>query len=133
MLNIFWCFLSSERVTGLVRGPYFKVKFALQKWSQTSLISILALHDIKKWAKNIKKTFQYLPRSIDTIILVVYEPYRALEGLQGVWFQGKNCFIKNGLKLFRNRFWLYITWRNEQIISIWHFGISPGQYIQIFW
>ena len=48
MLNIFWCFLSSERVTGLVRGPYFKVKFALQKWSQTSPILILALHNMKK-------------------------------------------------------------------------------------
>ena len=39
-------------------------------------------------------TFWYLPRSIVTIFLVVYEPYRALEGLQGVGFQGKNCFIK---------------------------------------
>ena len=36
-------------------------------------------------------TFCYLPRSIDTNFLVVYEPYRALEGLQGVAFQGKNC------------------------------------------
>jgi hypothetical protein len=26
------------------------------------------------------------------IFLVVYEPYRVLEGLQGVGFQGKNCF-----------------------------------------
>ena len=33
-------------------------------------------------------TFWYLPRSIDTIFLVVYEPYRVLEGLQGVGFQG---------------------------------------------
>jgi len=38
-------------------------------------------------------TFKYLPRSIDTIFLVVYEPYRALEGLD-VGFQGKNCFTK---------------------------------------
>ena len=36
-------------------------------------------------------TFWYLPRSIDTIFLVVYEPHRALEG---VGFQGKNCFTK---------------------------------------
>ena len=36
-------------------------------------------------------TFFYLPRSIDTNFLVVYEPYRALEGLQGVAFHGKNC------------------------------------------
>ena len=36
-------------------------------------------------------TFCYLPRSIDTYFLVVYEPNRALEGLQGVAFQGKNC------------------------------------------
>ena len=48
MLNIFWCFLSSERVTWLVRGPYFKVKFALQKWSQTSPILILALYNMKQ-------------------------------------------------------------------------------------
>ena len=37
--------------------------------------------------------------------LVVYEPYRALEGLQCVGFQGKTmgktCSIKNGLKLLR--------------------------------
>ena len=39
-------------------------------------------------------TFWYLPRSIVTIFLVVYEPQRALEGLQGVRFQGKNCFTK---------------------------------------
>ena len=29
-------------------------------------------------------TFWYLPRSIDTNFLLVYEPYRALEGLEGV-------------------------------------------------
>ena len=39
-------------------------------------------------------TFWYLPGSIDTIFLVVYEPHRALEGLQGVGFQGKNCFTE---------------------------------------
>ena len=39
-------------------------------------------------------TFKYLPRSIDTIFLVVYEPYRALEVLEDVGFQGKNCFTK---------------------------------------
>ena len=39
-------------------------------------------------------TFCYLPRSTDTNFLVVYEPYRALEGLQGVAFQGKNCLTK---------------------------------------
>ena len=31
-------------------------------------------------------TFWYLPRSIDTFFLVVYEPHRALEGLQVVIF-----------------------------------------------
>ena len=30
-----------------------------------------------------------MPRSIDTHYLVVYEPYRALEGLKGVGFQVK--------------------------------------------
>ena len=30
-----------------------------------------------------------LPGSIDTIFLVVYEPHRALDGLQGVGFHGK--------------------------------------------
>ena len=34
---------------------------------------------------------------------------------------------KIGLKFLRNRFWLYITWKNEQKILIWHFGICPGQ------
>ena len=38
--------------------------------------------------------FCYLPRSTDTIFLVVYGPNRALEGLQGVGFQGKNCFTR---------------------------------------
>ena len=33
-------------------------------------------------------------RSIDTIFLVVFEPHRVLECLQGVRFQGKNCFTK---------------------------------------
>ena len=28
------------------------------------------------------------------IFLVVYGPHRELQGLQGVGFQGKNCFIK---------------------------------------
>ena len=49
---------------------------------------------MKKWTENIIMTFRYLPRSIDTIFLVVYEPYRALEGLEDVRFQGKNCFTK---------------------------------------
>jgi hypothetical protein len=39
-------------------------------------------------------TFWYLPISIDTNFLVVYEPHRVLEDLQGVGFQGKNCFTK---------------------------------------
>ena len=52
---------------------------------------------------------------------MVYEPYRALEGLQGVGFQGKNCLtkwsqtslksilalhnIKNGLKMNRKYYY----------------------------
>ena len=71
----------------------FQGKIALQKWSQTSPKSILALHTMKKLTENSNMTFWYLPRSIDTN-LVVYEPYRALEGLQGVGFQGKNCLTK---------------------------------------
>ena len=72
----------------------FKVKNASQKWSQTSPKSILALHTVKKLTENSNMTIWYLPRSIDTNFLVVYEPYRALEGLQGVRFQGKNCLTK---------------------------------------
>ena len=72
----------------------FKVKIALHKRSQTSLKSILALHTMKKLTENSNMTFWYLPRSIDTNFLVVYEPYRTLEGLQGVGFQGKNCLTK---------------------------------------
>ena len=34
---------------------------------------------------------------------------------------------KIGLKFLWNRFWLYITWKNEQKILVWHFGICPGQ------
>ena len=34
---------------------------------------------------------------------------------------------KNGLKLLRNWLWLKITWKNEQKILIWHFGICLGQ------
>ena len=34
---------------------------------------------------------------------------------------------KIGLKFLRNQFWLYITWKNEQKILLWHFGICPGQ------
>ena len=33
---------------------------------------------------------------------------------------------KIGLKFLRNQFWLNITWKNEQKILIWHFGICPG-------
>ena len=72
----------------------FKVKIALQNWSQTSPKLIFAFHNMKKWTKNIIMAFCYLPRSTDTIFLVVYDPNRALEGLQGVGFQGKNCFTK---------------------------------------
>ena len=39
-------------------------------------------------------TFWYLPMSLDTNFLVVYKPCRALEGLRGVDFQGKDCFTK---------------------------------------
>ena len=70
---------------GACKVSDFKVKNASQKWSQASPKSILA---------NSNMTFWYLPRSIDTNFLVVYESYRALEGLQGVGFQGKNCFTK---------------------------------------
>ena len=67
---------------------------ALQKWPQTSPKLIVALDNMKKLAKNTNMTFRYLPRSIDTIFLVVYEPHRVLECLQGVGFKGKNCFTK---------------------------------------
>ena len=41
--------------------------------------------------------------------LVVFEPHRALEGLQGVRFQSQKSLYKNGLKLLRNQLWLRIT------------------------
>ena len=34
---------------------------------------------------------------------------------------------KIGLKFLRNRFWLNITWKNEQKILIRQFSICPGQ------
>ena len=79
---------------GACKVSDFKVKNASQKWTQTSPKSILALHTMKKLTENSNMTFWYLPRSTDTIFLVVYGPNRALEGLQGVRFQGKNCFTK---------------------------------------
>ena len=45
-------------------------------------------------------TFWYLPRSIYTIFLVVYEPDKLLECLQGVGFQDKNCFTKMVSNIF---------------------------------
>ena len=42
-------------------------------------------------------TFWYMPRSIGTIFLLVYVPHRAVEGLQGVGFEGENCFTKTVL------------------------------------
>ena len=89
---------------GACKVSDFKVKNASQKWSQTSLKSILALHTMKKLTENSNMTFWYLPRSIDTNFLVVYEPYRALEGLQGVGFQGKNCLTKMASNLAKTDF-----------------------------
>ena len=61
------------------------------------------------------------------IFLVVCEPYRALESVQGVRFQGKNCFTKMASKLLLNWFWPFITWKSKQKILLWHFGICLGQ------
>ena len=87
----------------------FKVKNASQKWSQTSPKSILALHTIKKLTENRNMTFWYLPRSIDTNFLMVYEPYRALEGLQGVGLQGKNCLTKMASNFSESDFCIVIV------------------------
>ena len=52
---------------------------------------------LKKWTQQFRQCFQLgmgilnAPRKI---FWVVYEPHRELQGLQGVGFQGKNCFIK---------------------------------------
>ena len=93
-IQIFWWFMNLIGRQKASKASDFKVKIALQKWSQTSPKLILAFHNMKKWTKNIIMAFCYLPRSTDTIFLVVYDPNRALEGLQGVGFQGKNCFTK---------------------------------------
>ena len=77
----------------------FEVKNALQKWSQTSPKSMMALHNMKKLTENIIMRFRYVSRSIDTF-LVVYEPYRALEGLEGSRLK---LLYKNGLKLLQNQ------------------------------
>ena len=59
------------------------------------------------------------------IFLVVCEPYRALESVQGVRFQGKNCFTKMASKLLLNWFWLFITWKVNKkyyydiLVSAW--------------
>ena len=82
------------RALEVLQGVQFQSKNCLTKWSQTSLKSILALHTMKKLTEKSNMTFCNLPTSIDTNFLVVYEPYRTLEGLQGVGFQGKNCLTK---------------------------------------
>ena len=56
--------------------------------------------------------------------LVVYEPYRVLEGLKGVGFQGKNCFKKwpqTSPKL------ILALYNMKKKILLWHFGICLGQ------
>ena len=88
-MQIFWWFMNL-----IIRALEGLQGVRFQNWSQISPKSILALHTMKKLTGNSNMTFWYLPRSIDTNFLVVYEPYRALEGLQGVAFQGKNCLTK---------------------------------------
>ena len=87
-----------------LQGVGFQGKKCFLNWSQTSTKSILALQNLKKWAKNIKIQIYYLSWSIDTIVLVVYEPHRVLRGLQGVGFQGKKCFTKMVSNFFEINF-----------------------------
>ena len=52
---------------------------------------------LKKWTQRFRLCFQLgmgILNSPCKFFLVVYEPHRELRGLQGVGFQGKNCFIK---------------------------------------
>ena len=49
-------------------------------------------------------TFFYLPRSIDTIFLMIYEPHRVLEGVQSGGFQDKNCLTKMVLNFSKINF-----------------------------
>ena len=59
-------------------------------------------------------TFWYMPRSLDTNFLVVYEPCRVLEGLRGVEFQGKNCLTKHTWPDFNLNGELYLQRYGEQ-------------------
>ena len=58
--------------------------------------------------------FQSLPRSINTNFLVVYEPYRVLEGLQGVAFQGKNFLTKMVPNFSETDFGFFLKSKNKQ-------------------
>ena len=98
----------------------------MQKWSQTSPKSILALHSMKKWAKNINMTFWYLPRSMDTKFWGVYEPYRALQGLQGVGFQGKNCLTKVASSAVQC-YHLYVFWKSPTCFQITLMRLTNNQ------
>ena len=55
--KFFWWFMDLIESYRACKVSDFKVKIALQKWSHTSLKSILVLHNMKKWAKNINMTF----------------------------------------------------------------------------
>ena len=79
---------------------------------------------LKKWTQRFRLCFQLgmgilnAPRKF---FFVVYEPHRELRGLQGVRFQGKNCFTI-GLKLLRNWFWHSKTKKSYQkiIMTFWY-------------
>ena len=84
-----------HRVLRGLQGVGFQGKKCFTKMvSNFSEINSGFTYHEKKLTENSNMTFWYMPRSIDTNFLVVYEPCRALEGLLVVEFQGKNCLTK---------------------------------------
>ena len=60
--TFFWWFMNIKGCWRTYKVSDFKVKIALQNWSQISPKSILALHNMKNEQKNINMTFWYLPK-----------------------------------------------------------------------
>ena len=77
LMKNFWATVScTAQVIGRLFAPSQKLKKLTQQFRQCFQLALGILNAIRK------------------IFWVVYGPHRELRGLQGVGFQGKNCFIK---------------------------------------
>ena len=103
---IYVVYLSCDFVTRIIKNIYLKIgKSSLIYdcvWEQYRF-SI----DIYRPGSQVPGRL-FSPRSTNTFFSG-YEPYRGLEGLQGVIFQGKNSFTKLVSNFSQIDFFLYIT------------------------